>query len=59
MIRCEGWERHGEAFTFGPVKWIQYEQEAVVMLTVIQDGETETLPSCMEHWKECIANKYI
>jgi hypothetical protein len=54
MKRCEGWRRHGGAFTFGPVKWEQCESEGVVMIRFIEDGEERTLPACMECWQECI-----
>lgn len=28
-MRCEGYVRKGGVFTFGPVKWVQCENEAV------------------------------
>lgn len=52
--RCQGFRRHGGALTFGPPVWEQCENEGVVMLTVLQDGEKETLPACNECWQECI-----
>jgi len=55
--RCEGWRRHGGAFTLGPVKWEQCPSEATVMLTVKQQGETQTMPACNTCWQECIENK--
>ena len=57
--RCEGWRRHGGAFTFGPVTWEQCEEEGEVMLTVKQDDETTTLPACKTCWQECIDNEKI
>lgn len=52
--RCEGWRRYGGAFSLGPVKWEQCKEDAIVMLTVVQDGKTEKLPACKTCWKECI-----
>lgn len=52
-MRCEGWRRKGGAFTLGPVKWSQCENEAVVMLRVKQETE-QGLPACMDCWKEAI-----
>lgn len=56
-MQCEGWRRTGGAFTFGPVKWEQCKNNAIVMITVTQDGKTETLPACVECWNECINTK--
>lgn len=53
-MRCEGWTRHGGIFSFGPVTWTQCENEAVVMLTVIQDGKEEKQPACIECWNKGI-----
>jgi hypothetical protein len=50
-MRCEGWRRHGGAFTLGPVKWVQCDNEASVMLKVKQE-KMEYLPSCIECWNE-------
>lgn len=55
--RCEGWRRHGGAFSLGPVSWHQCENNATVMLTVKQNDETQTLPSCQTCWAEVIENK--
>ena len=52
-MRCEGWCRKGGAFTLGPVKWSQCENEAAVMLLVKQETE-EGFPTCMECWREAI-----
>ena len=57
--RCEGWRRHGGAFTFGPVKWEQCENDATVMLTVIQDGKQTVQPACQECWQEGSDNEKI
>ena len=53
-MRCEGWTRTGGAFTLGPVKWSQCESEATVLLTVVQDGEQQCMPSCVACWQEGI-----
>ena len=55
-MRCEGWRRYGGAFTFGPVKWEQCKNEAVVVLKVKQE-KTEDLPSCIDCWNEAIERK--
>lgn len=52
-MRCEGWRRNGGAFTFGPVKWSQCENNATVILEVVQE-EVEQLPACMVCWQEAI-----
>jgi hypothetical protein len=54
-VRCEGYRRHGGAFTLGPVTWKQCTNDAVVSLVVVQDGKKETLPACMTCWNECIS----
>ena len=56
-IQCEGWRRKGGAFTFGPVNWSQCENDAIVNITVTQDGKTETMPGCKTCWNEAIDNK--
>lgn len=55
-MRCEGWRRTGGAFTLGPVKWEQCNNEAIVMLKVRQEKE-EDLPACLDCWNECKQNK--
>ncbi len=55
-IRCDGWRRRGGAFTFGPVKWEQCENDAVVILKIRQQGEVKESPCCMECWNESIEN---
>jgi len=58
--RCEGWRRKGGMFTFGPVHWSQCENDAVVTLTVRQDGvKRKPLPACKKCWQECIGTKGI
>ena len=54
--RCEGWRRYGGAFTFGPVRWEQCKNLAVVTLTVVQDGITQDMPACMVCWQEALSN---
>jgi hypothetical protein len=50
-MKCEGWHRHGGAFTLGPVTWRQCKNEATVLLTVKQDGKTRTWPACNTCWE--------
>lgn len=51
-IQCEGWRRYGGAFTLGPVKWEQCKNEAVIVLTMKQDGEVQEWPACLDCWIE-------
>jgi hypothetical protein len=53
-MKCEGYRRKGGAFTFGPVKWEQCQDEPKVMLQI--EGKAEPLPACMECWKEVKAS---
>lgn len=53
-MQCEGWQRTGGAFSFGPVKWEQCEEEATVMLTSVQQKVESTLPACQKYWTEAI-----
>ncbi len=55
-MRCEGWRRYGGAFTFGPVKWAQCDNNAIVVLRVEQE-KIEELPACAECWQEALDNK--
>ena len=64
--QCEGWKRTGGAFSFGPVRWDQCENDATVTLTVKQKEESgckwvklKPLPSCTDCWNECIESKAI
>jgi hypothetical protein len=57
--RCEGFRRHGGAFSLGPVTWEQCCETATVLLTVTQDGETQTLPACPTCWEEARNTKGI
>lgn len=50
--QCEGWRRSGGAFTLGPVQWKRCENDAIVNLTVEQDGKIQTIPACMQCWGE-------
>jgi len=53
MKRCEGYTRHGGVFTFGPVRWVQCDKEAVVLLKIKQEGEDEReMPACLDCWTE-------
>lgn len=55
--RCEGWRRHGGAFTLGPVHWEQCASQGAVILTISNGKEIKTLPACKKCWEECIENK--
>lgn len=57
--RCQGWRRHGGAFTLGPVTWHQCTNEGITMLTVLQEGEEQTLPACQTCWQEALCNEAI
>ena len=51
--RCEGWRRYGGAFTLGRPQWEQCKSDAVVLLTVEQDGKVlKDSPACADCWKE-------
>jgi len=56
-MRCEGYRRYGGAFTLGPVQWEQCSYDATIILTVVQDGKTQTMPACGKCWKEAVENK--
>jgi hypothetical protein len=55
--RCEGFRRYGGAFTLGPVRWEQCKNRSVVTLEIVQDGKTQSLPSCATCWSEAIEKK--
>lgn len=58
MPRCEGHRRTGGAFTFGPVRWVQCENDAIVLISVKQPtGDVEDSPACAQCWQESISNK--
>lgn len=54
VVQCEGWRRRGGMMTLGPVKWSQCENDAIVIVEVVQDGKTTTTPACMICWQEGI-----
>lgn len=54
--RCQGYRRYGGMFTLGPVKWVQCENDAVVILEVSQES-VEAFPACMDCWSEAIERK--
>jgi hypothetical protein len=56
-LRCEGWRRHGGAFTFGPVTWKQCTETPTVWLKVKQTGKTQRMPACPTCWQESIDNE--
>jgi len=45
--------------TFGPVQWVQCPNDATVILTVVQDGETTDQPACNECWQEAIERSVV
>lgn len=55
-VQCEGYRRYGGAFTLGPVKWVQCEENATVTLTAVQNSEVKKLQICIACWKEAIEN---
>jgi hypothetical protein len=57
--QCEGYRRHGNAFSFGPVTWKRCENNADVELVVVQDEEESTFPACIVCWDEAIGNDKI
>lgn len=52
--RCEGYRRYGGAFTLGPVRWEQCNEEGIVVLHI---AGCEPTPACSKCWKEAIENK--
>lgn len=58
-IRCEGWRRYGGFMTLGPVTWEQCENDAVVNLMIIQDGEKQNKPACITCWEEAMSTDGI
>lgn len=52
-MRCEGMRRRGNAFTLGPVRWRQCENDAVVILKVRQEVIAE-FPACLVCWNEAV-----
>ena len=58
-MRCEGYRRHGGAFTLGPVRWEQCKNEATVNLDIKQDGDRGVMPACHECWLEAVEKSVI
>ena len=58
-VRCEGWRRIGGAMSFGPPEWTQCENNAVVMLDVVQDKKREKLPACQTCLQEALATRSV
>jgi hypothetical protein len=52
-MQCEGFRRHGGAFSFGPVTWVQCTNEATAVIEVKQDGKTNKFPACDVCQQEC------
>lgn len=58
LPRCEGYRRHGGAFTLGPVRWAQCINSATMRLRIQQpSGSTVELPACPVCLQECRENK--
>lgn len=60
--RCEGWVRHGGAFTLGLPQWVQCENEPTVLITFIDTQDAgkstkRTLPACQGCWQRVIDAK--
>lgn len=53
-MKCEGWRRHGGALSFGKPQWVQCDEDATVMLKIVQQGAISELPGCNTCWKEAI-----
>lgn len=53
-VRCDGWRWNGGIFTLGPVKWEQCTADAIVRLSVTQEGKLLSVPACLECWGEAI-----
>lgn len=52
-MRCQGYTRNGGMMTLGPVQWRQCTNTAQFMITVSQEGTTQTLPACPSCRDEC------
>lgn len=52
IVRCEGWRRYSVFTLGGTTKWRQCENNAIVIVTAVQDDKTEDMPACMICWKE-------
>ncbi len=64
-MRCEGYYKYGSFMTFGPRRWEQCENEAIVMIRFIDqqnnnnyegEGQERTLPACAKCWQQCITD---
>ena len=58
-MRCEGMVRHGGALTFGLPYWTQCENNAVVMVKIIQDDKNGEFPGCLDCWKRATTESGI
>ena len=55
ITQCEGYRRHGGAFTLGPVSWHQCTEPATVMLKIEQQDEAvKDFPACHACWQEAL-----
>ena len=55
-IQCNGWSRGG-IFTLGsPAKWVQCDNDAIVIMTVVQDGNITKEPACIKCWNTAISH---
>lgn len=51
--RCEGYIRHGGAFSLGPIRWEQCKRRAIVNLEFREKGKRhlKMLPACAGCWR--------
>ena len=56
-MRCEGWTKHGGAFSLGRPEWRQCKNDAVIILSGTQSKcngtnkrERFSMPACMDCW---------
>ncbi len=54
MKQCEGFERRGGAFSFGPPQWIQCKNEAKFIATKKKNEKVPLCPECVQKAKEFI-----
>lgn len=55
-IRCEGYRKPG-AFQLAPPVWTQCENDAIVMITIEQEGKIASFPACEKCWQDAIDRK--
>ncbi len=52
--RCEGWHRTGVFQMGGTGHWEQCSSKATQLLTFVQEGQKQTMPSCDRCAKVCV-----